>query len=230
MFKKWILKLRTRPAVMITALTLGAAVFGLVVLSAIIITFILPETYSSATRVKIPGESLSPDPASLHREIELIQSDAILGKVVENLDLKNAWAKKFGMTGSLTTAESIAFLRKQIQVRPIHDRLIEIRAFDQNSQQAAAIANEITEVYVAFESEANKTRLPRNIPTEPSPNSDPGVRIIDRAEATAKPALPNDYRNIAAGVLIGLILSTVVAALVMLLGFLFPNIKERTWR
>ena len=200
----------------------------MVVLSAIIITCILPSVYASSAMVRWPGLSI-PKEALANGELEVINSEAILGKVVDHLDLNITWGKKFGLPVPLTTAESIAFLRKQIEVSPVRNTiLIRIRAYNENSREAAAIANEIAKVYVDHVTLENKDHPFPEPPARPSTVQDSGIFITDRAEPAAKPVLPNHFRNIAAGALIGLLLGTIVAALVILLGFLFPNIHSQT--
>src|SRR5215469_8752760 len=88
--------------------TVILAVFLLVVITATLVTFILPESYSSSTRIKIErdqsdipsidqmhGFGPTYDPYFIQTEFELIQSEIILGKVVENLKLEQTWGKNY---------------------------------------------------------------------------------------------------------------------------------------
>src|SRR6266478_6792212 len=86
--------------------TVILSVFLLVVITATLVTFILPESYSSTTRIKIerdvpdvPGLSDRPqaggyDPYFIQTEFEVIQSEVILGKVIQELKLDLDWGKK----------------------------------------------------------------------------------------------------------------------------------------
>src|SRR5438874_52820 len=78
--------------------TVILAVFLLVVITATIVTFILPELYSSMARIKVErdvsdvsgvsGASMNYatyDPYFIQTEFEVIQSEVILDKVIENL-------------------------------------------------------------------------------------------------------------------------------------------------
>src|SRR6187399_2488314 len=79
--------------------TVILAVFFLVVLTATLVTFILPESFSSTVRIKIERDSSdiegftkpnyvgSYDPYFIQTEFEVIQSEVILSQVVEQLDL-----------------------------------------------------------------------------------------------------------------------------------------------
>ena len=142
--------------------TVILAVFLLVVITATLVTFILPESFASSTRIKIErdqsdvagfaergaGGTISYDPYFIQTEFEMIQSDSILGKVVENLDLNNAWGKKYGGGTRLTTGEATSLLKNRLDLRPVRNTsLIEIRVFSEKPEEAAKIANEVATVY-----------------------------------------------------------------------------------
>src|SRR5512135_783794 len=75
--------------------TVILAVFLLVVITATLVTFILPESFSSTARIKIErdaadiqefyarGNPTAYDPYFVQTEFELIQSEVILKKVIE---------------------------------------------------------------------------------------------------------------------------------------------------
>src|SRR5512142_2622605 len=90
--------------------TIILAVFLLVVITATLVTFILPESFSSTARIKVErdqsditgltgqGYVAAYDPFFIQTEFELIQSEVILGKVIEQFDLNKVWARKYGGT------------------------------------------------------------------------------------------------------------------------------------
>jgi polysaccharide biosynthesis transport protein len=141
--------------------TVILAVFLLVVITATLVTFILPESYSSTARIKIERDQsdipsldqlhtigLSYDPYFIQTEFELIQSEVILGKVVDNLNLIQEWGKKYAGGERLKTQEAIALLKSKMDLRPVRNTsLIEIRVFSEKPEEAAKIANEIADVY-----------------------------------------------------------------------------------
>jgi len=139
--------------------TVILAVFLLVVITATLVTFILPESYSSTARIKIErdqpditgladrGNPIAYDPYFIQTEFELIQSEVILGKVVEDLDLCKEWGKKYGVD-RLKTYEAVDLLKRRIDLRPVRNTsLIEIRVYSENADEAAKLANAIAEVY-----------------------------------------------------------------------------------
>jgi polysaccharide biosynthesis transport protein len=149
--------------------TVILAVFLLVVITATLVTFILPESFSSFARIKIErdqpditgfaerGMNPSYDPFFIQTEFELIQSERILGKVVDELDLNKDWGKKYAGGDRLKTAESIALLKGKLDLRPVRNTsLIEIRVFSERPQEAADIANKIAEVYKKYRQEQRK--------------------------------------------------------------------------
>ena len=140
--------------------TVILAVFLLVVITATLVTFILPESFSSTTRIKIErdqtditglaerGFTGAYDPYFIQTEFELIQSEVILGKVVEDLDLNREWGKKYAGGDRLKTPETILLLKNRLDLRPVRNTsLIEIRVFSEKPEEAAKIANAVAEVY-----------------------------------------------------------------------------------
>jgi len=140
--------------------TIILAVFLLVVITATMVTFILPEAYSSTARIKIErdqtdiswqterGNLMGYDPYFIQTEFELILSEGMLKKVVENLDLNTEWGKKYNNGERLKTSEAITQLKSRIDLRPVRNTsLIEIRVFSEKPEEAARIANAIADAY-----------------------------------------------------------------------------------
>ena len=140
--------------------TIILAVFLLVVITATLVTFILPESFSSTARIKIErdqtditgmadrGGAVGYDPYFIQTEFELIQSEVILGKVIEDLDLNKEWGKKYANGDRLKTPETITLLKGRIDLRPVRNTsLIEIRVYSEKADEAAKIANAVAEAY-----------------------------------------------------------------------------------
>jgi polysaccharide biosynthesis transport protein len=144
--------------------TVILAVFLLVVITATIVTFILPESFSSFARIKVerdttdvPGIAQSQnyagnyDPYFIQTEFEVIQSEVILDKVIENLSLNDVWGKKYNNNQKLKTSESRALLKRQMELRPARNTsLIEIRVYSDDKKEAALLANAIADVYQRY--------------------------------------------------------------------------------
>jgi len=142
--------------------TVILAVFLLVVITATLVTFILPESYASTTRIRIERDvtdikgltdaQMNPgyDPYFIQTEFEVIQSELILSNVVQNpaLNLPVEWGRKFAGGERLKTQEVLMLLRSRMDLRPVRNTsLIEIRIFSENAAEAANIANAIAEAY-----------------------------------------------------------------------------------
>ena len=192
--------------------TLFFLVFTVVVITATLITFILPESFASTARIKVEESSTNStanpdarsfqshyDPYLAQTEVEVIQSELILGKVVEELELNTEWGKKYAGGEKLKTAESMALLRARLDSRPIaNTSIIQIRFFSENPSEAAKLANATVRIYV------QRTH---------SPSSVVKAEVIDSAVPGMRPVRPNKPLNIALGILVGGILGVGAGAL-----------------
>ena len=141
--------------------TVIIAVFMLVVITATLVTFILPEQFASTATLKIErdksdidelsgnsGRFNSFDPYFIQTEFEVIQSETILSNVVDRLDLNNEWGKKYNDGQKFKTHETMAILKGRLDLRPRRNTtLIDIRVFSENPNDAVKLANEIAETY-----------------------------------------------------------------------------------
>jgi polysaccharide biosynthesis transport protein len=147
--------------------TVILAVFLLVVATATLVTFILPESYSSTARIKIerdqsdiqgilaqtPG-GLNYDPYFIQTEFEVIQSERILGKVVESLHLREEWGKRYANGDKLQPSEAMGILKGHISVHTVRNTsLIEIQVYSEKAQEAEKIANEVADTYLKYRQE-----------------------------------------------------------------------------
>lgn len=140
------------------------AVFLLVTITTTLVTFILPPTYASTARISVQrdttdiagvnlgqgaGQSYSVYDFAfwIQTEFEKIQSKMILYPVITNLDLHIKWGEKY-KEGALRLDTTFAMLKRQIDVNQSpRTSLIEIKAFSEDPNEAAAIANRIADVY-----------------------------------------------------------------------------------
>src|SRR5215510_1044449 len=115
--------------------TVILAVFLLVAITTTAVTFILPPTFASTARIWV------------QTEFEKIQSKLILYQVISNLNLSVTWGEKY-KEGALRPDLTYKLLRRAIDVNQSRNTsLIEIKAFSDDPNEAAAIANMIAEVY-----------------------------------------------------------------------------------
>ena len=141
--------------------TVIIAVFMLVVITATLVTFILPEQFASTATLKIErdgadiselaGDSLrynTFDPYFIQTEFEVIQSETILSSVVDVLDLNTKWGKKYNEGAKFKTQESIGLLKNRLNLRPRRNTaLIDVQIYSENPNEAADLANAIADTY-----------------------------------------------------------------------------------
>jgi polysaccharide biosynthesis transport protein len=145
--------------------TIILAVFLLVVITATLVTFILPESFSSTAKIRIerdqtdiqgmqgPSYANSYDPFFIQTEFELIRSEEILGKVITKLNLNQKWAPKYlgQQGGMLKTQETLRFLRANVSLNTVRNTsLIEITVYSDKPEEAAQLANEVADTYKEY--------------------------------------------------------------------------------
>jgi len=113
------------------------------------------EAYSCTVRMKIehypPPTAFTggSDPYFIQTEFEVIQSEVILGRVIEELNLDKEWSHKYDRV--LKPLESVELLRRRMDMREVRNTsIIELRIFDPSPTRAAEIANKIAESYRNF--------------------------------------------------------------------------------
>lgn len=225
-------------------LAVSVPVFFLVIMTAAVVTFIMPEVYSSKARIRVQNDAAftasqgaastiaaAHDPTYIQTELAVIKSELVLDPVVELLDLNARWGHKFHMEGKLMTAESRAILRGRLELRPVPNAsLIDITACSDDNQESAEIANAVAQVYRDYRrnrrlelmqniaDKANETAQMSKISQQDSAAANvPLVEILDHAMPGPKPIRPNVTLNLFLGVVIGIVLSLLVGGLVAFL-------------
>lgn len=151
--------------------TVILAVFLLVVVTTTVVTYFLPESFVSTARITVEKDTsdiqlLMPtaqsggyDPYFIQTEFEKIKSQKVLYRVIEELNLNQSWAKRFNAEGKLKNSDTFGILQKQIDVRQARNTsLIEIRAYSNDKNEAAQIANKIAMVYQDSRVDSKKAR------------------------------------------------------------------------
>ena len=150
--------------------TVILAVFLLVVITATLVTFVLPERFQSTAKIKVERDQTdiasmttpmmpgSYDPYFIQTEFEVIQSELILGQVADTMTLKDehnqekpiaeVWGKRYMGGVNATRQEVISMLRGHLSLRPVRNTsLIEISFTSERPEEAAVIANKVADVY-----------------------------------------------------------------------------------
>jgi polysaccharide biosynthesis transport protein len=146
--------IRIRKAIIITVFLITAIV-------ATAVTFLLPESYASTARIRIEPDSIADitgvgshvtyapyDPYFIQTEFEIIQDRVVLGKVIETLNLNEAWGKKYFGGEMLKTPETMDFLKRRMSLMPVRNtKLIGITVYSEDKNEAARLANAIAKAY-----------------------------------------------------------------------------------
>jgi uncharacterized protein involved in exopolysaccharide biosynthesis len=196
-----------------TFMTVFSAVFLLIVITATLITFILPETFAGTARLKLEIETVKTNQpvSNTQTELDVIQSEAVLGPVIQSLRLNEEWGKKYAGGEPLKSWETLEFLKKSLHIKPVQNTtLVEVIAFSDRPDEAAKIANSVAESYRSF---AIKTT------SEPENPATARIRpiIIDRAIASQEPVRPKKALNITLGCVLGIVFGAIAGTLVVAL-------------
>ena len=110
------------------------------------------EVTRSAPEVSPPGGNLPYDPYFIQTEFEVIQSEIVLGKVVETLHLDAEWGNRYAGGRKLELAETMGLLKQSLHLRAVSNTLlIEIGVISEDAVEAAKIANAVAESYRDFQ-------------------------------------------------------------------------------
>ena len=146
--------IRIRKAIIIT-------VFLITAIIATAVTFIMPEWYSSTSKIKVENEggiingmetqmagNAGYDPYFIQTTFELIQSQLVLSNVISKLDLNDVWGKKFNNGEPFKTTETMEMLKNQMSLSPVRNtKLITITVYSPDKKEAADLANAVAEAY-----------------------------------------------------------------------------------
>lgn len=145
--------------------TVIIAVFLLVVVTATLVTWILPELFASTASMKVLRDQSdidelsgmssrlgSPyDPYFIQTEFETIQSEAVLTNVINNLDLTRVWGQKYNDGQPLKLNEAVELLRGRLDLRPRRNTtIIDVKVYSDNAKDAADLANAVAESYKRY--------------------------------------------------------------------------------
>jgi capsular polysaccharide biosynthesis protein len=193
-------------------------VFVLVFGMSVVITFILPESYSSTARIEVesngPVSDVAPhvgasayDPYFLQTTFAIIQSQAVLKPVIDKLNLNTKWGNKYNGGTPLRTEDTMQLLKQRVSLIPERNtRLIDITVYSEDRNEAAQIANAITESYRDYRDKIKAEKLEIQIPKRPM------VMIVDAAVPGMRPVKPNKTLNIALGLVTGILLGLMIGA------------------
>jgi len=145
-------------------------VFLLTAVTTTVVTFFIPKTYMSLSRISIEKDTsdIAPllgmqsgpsafDPYFIQTEFEKIQSQMVLDKVVAKCSLTEEWKLPDDIMAR-------KLLKKAIDVRQFRNTsIIELRAYDRKPTEAQEIAQALAEEYQTHRTDAQQKRVQKGI-------------------------------------------------------------------
>ena len=145
-------------------------VFLLTAVTTTVVTFFIPKTYMSLSRISIEKDTsdIAPllgmqsgptafDPYFIQTEFEKIQSQMVLDKVVAKCSLTEEWKLPDDIMAR-------KLLKKAIDVRQFRNTsIIELRAYDRDKNLAQQIAQSLAEEYQTHRTDAQQKRVQKGI-------------------------------------------------------------------
>jgi capsular polysaccharide biosynthesis protein len=181
---------RSSKAPVLVFIAVFIPVFLFVVVTATIVTFILPESFAGTARVRVETNSAT--------EFEIMKSQAVLGPAIAKLNLDVEWGNKYNGNAPLKTQDTMLLVRQRMNLAPERNtNVVDITVYSEDRNEAAQIANAIADSYNAYR--------------HPAATDDSRVSVIvDRATPGHAPVRPNKPLNITLGALMGILLGSII--------------------
>jgi capsular exopolysaccharide synthesis family protein len=88
------------------------------------------------------------DPYLIQTEFEIMQSEKVLGRVIDSLDLNDKWGAKYNGGTPLKTEDTMQLLKQRMSLSPERNtKLIDITVYSEDKDDAARLANGIAQAY-----------------------------------------------------------------------------------
>ncbi|HEX5218667.1 MAG TPA: protein kinase, partial [Verrucomicrobiae bacterium] len=210
------------------AILTGLAIGILTFLCFAVVTSLMSDVFTATARVKVDrlvtpdATSIAPaqvyDPYFIQTEFHVIQSESVLARVIENLNLNVRWGERYAKGEKLTNARTLELLKQRLLLRPVRSTtLIDISAFDELPSEAAELANAVADSYAEFRKQQVRAYLEAALAQRPTDLRVAGeprlqqVEIIERAPSPTRPSRPNRLLNLFIGALLGVVLGFTAA-------------------
>ena len=104
------------------------------------------------------------DPYFIQTEFETMQSEKVLGRVIDSLDLNNKWGVKYNGGVPLKTEDTMQFLKQRMSLSPERNtKLIDITVYSEDKEDAARLANGIAQAYQDYRLDLRSTNTLKGI-------------------------------------------------------------------
>ena len=140
---------------------------------------------SESDLAKLPSNMA--DSVFQQTQAEVVQSEPVLVKVIEKLDLNHAWGKEFGPDIVLKTIESAALLRSRTSVsQQPGSSMLQIAATDKNPAQAQLLANTLAAAFCEARLEYRQQSARETMATFATPFQENEAKFRRATERIAK--------------------------------------------
>ncbi len=154
------------------------SVFFITTFIATFVTFMMRPSYSGTAQVQIEPDTVSDiptfnggagtyspyDPYFMETEQKAIMGQDVLTRVIDRLNLDEAWGKKYNNGTPLRTSETLDILRGQIGLSPERNtKIIDISVITDDKDESALIANTVADVYRSYRLEQHTTQMTNGI-------------------------------------------------------------------
>ena len=157
---------------------------------------VLHKTYEATAEIQVGTERITelpelnpnaPPSPRIQGAFQEMQSPDVLGKVIRDLGLDKAWAKRAAKAGEEKLSESDALVEMGKILRLDYTRgtnIIDLTATGENPTEVANIPNAIADLY--------KAKRDAELGASTGTPNESSVHILKRAEAPAYPSKPNN--------------------------------------
>jgi capsular polysaccharide biosynthesis protein len=144
-------------------------------------------------------------------EFAVIRCHAVLSKVVTALNLRDVWGKKFNNGQPLKESDAEGIILRNLELQPIRNtKVIEISACSDSPDEAARLANGVTEAYRAYSVDVAK--LEASHANDGAMSRARMVTIIQPAVGALRPFRPNRPLMITLGLMLGSVFGSIAGA------------------
>lgn len=177
------------------ASAIALLILGTLILSLGVYFCFKPELYRATCRIRSNRESIVPAPTETNvnyalyfipTEFEVIQSEPVLDKVINKLDLNIVWTLKLGRSEKVKSSQCRMILRRQMELSLIpNTNLIGLSVCNEDKTEAAKIANAIAEAFRDFRQNQRKEQNLAAIKTQEAQLKDVKEKINNLEESLA---------------------------------------------
>lgn len=174
----------------------AAIIIGLSLCGVGLWLLLIPTKYQATTRVAVEHDYVLGvyDPYFIETEFEVIQSELLLGRVIEALNLNAAWGEKYARGRTLETSETLRLLRQRLSLRHIKNTKfidISVTVTDANPGEAAKIANSLAKTFRDFRADAQqKLEKAKNETGKAVPAQSAKTPLVEIVEPAVPPKSP----------------------------------------